>query len=636
MKKEISMFKKLRNTCIVSAVALATILPGQASATAISKDGIQIKNNVSITINGETISVNDPILNKSDFLLLPMRALYEAIGANVEWNKDTLTASATRNGKLVDLTIDSMNALVDGEEVAMDVAPFMYKDRTYMPLRFVSENFDGTVNWDPDTQSVDITLSDETPEQPQENPYILHINNHRIVMKDPIVMKQSRSYIPANYIYEYLDDSTGMWLPDNSFELQIAGMSFVFKDNSNQVLVNNEVVTLEEVPFVQKGKMYVPITFVVNALGGNLRYISEKREMYLYVYHYMYTSSFLEKSFGSTAYPEAVPSARLEGDRDLFISDNPETLTRKLVPKSNATLAQYDVNAIAATNKHRIFGWHYNTLGTDVKLGITVQNKSTTESIKVTESKGINQKTGNSWVGHDIGLTIADAVLNNKLQRSTSKGTVIEPGETKVIETYDLEYDYIIGFLHDLDIQAANGGKPEYTIRTVLTKDNSDLRTIQSEQVAVDEYAKHPRGAWPSATILAELPAYTVDSPEVGYNISNGRTDHLQTAENSFSQINGAVGNPGHFGMNYKVSIPVVNSSGTSKTIKMKLAGRGGLYSGAIKVNGKVYLVPSLRVGTEYVELPEYTIDGSSGTIELELMHAGGVNLPVAIYVGTK
>lgn len=254
MKKEISMFKKLRNTCIVSAVALATILPGQASATAISKDGIQIKNNVSITINGETISVYDPILNKSDFLLLPMRALYEAIGANVEWNKDTLTASATRNGKLVDLTIDSMNALVDGEEVAMDVAPFMYKDRTYMPLRFVSENFDGTVNWDPDTQSVDITLSDETPEQPQENPYILHINNHRIVMKDPIVMKQSRSYIPANYIYEYLDDSTGMWLPDNSFELQIAGMSFVFKDNSNQVLVNNEVVTLEEVPLFKKGR----------------------------------------------------------------------------------------------------------------------------------------------------------------------------------------------------------------------------------------------------------------------------------------------------------------------------------------------------------------------------------------------
>ena len=59
---------------------------------------------------------------------------------------------------------------------------------------------------------------------------------------------------------------------------------------------------------------------------------------------------------------------------------------------NNATLAQYDVKPTAATNKHRIFGWHYNTLGTDVNLGITVQNKSTTESIKVTDSKGISQK----------------------------------------------------------------------------------------------------------------------------------------------------------------------------------------------------------------------------------------------------
>jgi len=398
------MLKKLRTTCIVSAVALATILPGQASASATSNNGIQIKNNVSITINGETIQVNDPILNKSDFLLLPMRALYEAVGASVDWDKETLTASAIRNGKMVDLTIDSNKALVDGQEVAMDVAPFMYKDRTYMPLRFVSENFDGVVNWDEATQSVDITLSDETTAPPQEDPYILHINNKRIVMKDPIVSKDGRTYLPASYIYDYLDDSSGTWQPDGSFELLIGGMSFIFNDNSNQALVNNEAVTMIEKPFIQKGKMYIPAKFLVDALGGNLRYITEKKEMYIYVYRYMFTSPFLDKSYGTTSSPEAVPSARLEGDRDLFISDNPETLTRKLVPMNNATLAQYDVKPTAATNKHRVFGWHYNTLGTDVNLGITVQNKSTTESIKVTDSKGISQKTGNSWLGHTIDL----------------------------------------------------------------------------------------------------------------------------------------------------------------------------------------------------------------------------------------
>ncbi|KOS60769.1 copper amine oxidase N-terminal domain-containing protein [Lysinibacillus agricola] len=629
------MFSKFKASCMITAVALASILPGQASASAAS-DKIHVKNNVSININGETLKVNDPILNKSDYLFLPMRALYEAVGASVDWKKETLTASAIRNDKSVNLTINSKTALVDGQKVPMVVAPFMYKDRTYMPLRFVSENFGGNVNWNPTTQTVDISLSGETPGKPQGDPYILHINNQRIVMEDPIIVKQSRSYIPANYIYENLEDSSGMLLPDQSFELQIAGTSFLFKENSNQVLVNDEVVIMEEKPFMQNGKMYVPISFVVNALGGNLRYIEDKRELYLYVYQYMYTSSFLEKSYGSTSKPGIVPSARLEGDRDLLISDNPETLTRKLIPKSNATLAQYQVKATSATNKHRIFGWHYNTLGTDVQIGITVQNTSSTESIEVIDSKGTSQETGNSWVGHDIGLTIADATLNDKFKKSSSKGIVIAPGETKVIESYDLLNDYIIGFLHDLDIQAVNGGTPAYTIRTVLTKDNSNLTSILSDAVPIDASAKHPRGAWTSSTILADLPAYTVDSPEVGYNISNGSTDHLLTTENSLSQINGAIGNPGHFGMNYKVSLPLVNQTGKAKTIKLKLAGRGGIYSGAVKVNGKVYLVPTLRVGTEYVELPDYKMQGSSETLELEFMHAGGVNLPVAIYVETK
>lgn len=628
------MFNKLKALCMVAALVFAFVLSGQTSASAATDKGIQIRNNVTINIDGETIQINDPILDKADHLLLPMRALYEAIGASVEWNKETLTASANRNGKVINLTIDAMTALVDGQEVAMDVAPIMYKDRIYMPLRFVTENLDGNVNWDPSTQTVDILL-DGSSEKPQEDPYILHVNNKRIVMDDPIITRESRTYIPADYLSDYLDDSAGNWLPDKSFELQIAATSFVFKDGSNNVLINNESVTIEEKPFIQKGKMYVPITFVVNTLGGNLRYISEKREMYIYVYRYMYTSEFLEKSFGTTSYPQPVPSARYEGDRDLMVSDNPENLTHSLLPKSNSTLAQYQVKSTSATNKHRVFGWHLNKLGAAVKIGITIENTSSSESIKVSSSKGITQMTGNDWFGHDIGLTLADATLNGKLKKSDSTGIVIAPGETKVIETYELFSDYVIGFLQDIDIQAVNGGSTDYMIRTVLTKSSSDLTKIKTDAVAIDEYAMHPRGAWPSATIQADLPAYTVDTQEVGYNVSNGRTDHLQTAENSLSQINGAVGNPGHFGMNYKVIIPLINDSGKTKTIRVKLTGRGGLYSGAVKFNGKVYLVPSLRTSSEYVEF-EYKMKRPSDQLELELIHAGGANLPVAIYVETK
>lgn len=52
----------------------------------------------------------------------------------------------------------------------------------------------------------------------------------------------------------------------------------------------------------------------------------------------------------------------------------------------------------------------------------------------------------------------------------------------------------------------------------------------------------------------------------------------------------------GHFGMSYKVDIPIVNDSGKMKYILVKITGRGGVYSGAVKMNGRTYLIPTLKV----------------------------------------
>ena len=60
------------------------------------------------------------------------------------------------------------------------------------------------------------------------------------------------------------------------------------------------------------------------------------------------------------------------------------------------------------------------------------------------------------------------------------------------------------------------------------------------------------------------------------------------------------------------------------------------MYSGAIKINGQVHLIPTLKPGTEYIELPGYTIHESHETITLELMHSGGSNLPLAIYIESE
>ena len=392
---------------------------------------------------------------------------------------------------------------------------------------------------------------------------------------------------------------------------------------------------MSEIPFIQSGKMYVPVHFIVNALGGNLRNMPEKSEMYIYLTDLMFHGEFIEKSSGPTSLPVLVPNARLEGTRDLLISDNPETLTSNLISSSTATLAQYDIQSASSMKEHRVFGWHYNQLGKTSMIGITIQNTSANNSIEVTNSKGYAKTSGNSWINYDIGLPIADAVLSEKLKNSDSTGIVIPPGETKTIETFELYPGYTLGFIQDIDVRSVNGANSSYTIRTVLAQNKEDLTSIHSEQVSIDKFAAHPRGVWPQSSITADLPTYTTGSPEVGYNLSNGKTDHFLTEQNSLSKINGSVGNPGHFGLTYKVNIPILNPSGEEKVVKLKLAGRGGLYSGAIKMNGKVHLIPTLKPSTEYVELSEYRISGQSETISLEIMHAGGANMPAAIYVET-
>ena len=97
----------------------------------------------------------------------------------------------------------------------------------------------------------------------------------------------------------------------------------------------------------QTGNMYVPVKFIVNTVGegGNLRYLSEQKEMYIYLYQSMFTSKFLEKSVGSTNKPQNTPSAELTGNRTLLVSDNPETLTTGVIPNSTVTLSQQNVHS---------------------------------------------------------------------------------------------------------------------------------------------------------------------------------------------------------------------------------------------------------------------------------------------------
>ncbi|MBE7047218.1 MAG: hypothetical protein E7396_07360, partial [Ruminococcaceae bacterium] len=86
--------------------------------------------------------------------LVPMRGIFEALGAQVNWDDATKTATGTKGDKEVKLTISDTKAYVNGEEKTLDVPATIIEGRTMVPVRFISESLGEKVDWDGVTKTV--------------------------------------------------------------------------------------------------------------------------------------------------------------------------------------------------------------------------------------------------------------------------------------------------------------------------------------------------------------------------------------------------------------------------------------------------------------------------------------------------
>lgn len=80
--------------------------------------------------------------------LLPMRKIFETLGAKIEWKADTQTVITKGGAQTISITVGSQTAFVNGAEVYLEVAPVNHSGNTMVPLRFIAETFGYTVKWD--------------------------------------------------------------------------------------------------------------------------------------------------------------------------------------------------------------------------------------------------------------------------------------------------------------------------------------------------------------------------------------------------------------------------------------------------------------------------------------------------------
>ena len=113
---------------------------------------------IKITVNGRQIETDVAPVLQNDRTLVPIRVVSDELGAGVTWDEATKTVTVSKDGTILTLQIANKTMSVsNGSPVTLDVPPQTVFDRTLVPLRAVSDGLGAAVNWNGETNTVEIT-----------------------------------------------------------------------------------------------------------------------------------------------------------------------------------------------------------------------------------------------------------------------------------------------------------------------------------------------------------------------------------------------------------------------------------------------------------------------------------------------
>jgi len=150
LKGEINM-KKKTIICFVTSLILTTctIIPAMASDT------------IKVVVNNENVSFDVPPQVINGRTMVPMRTIFEKLGATVDWDGVTKTITGKKDNTIVKMTIGESKINVNGNEVILDVPANIVSGRTLVPARAIAESFCCKVEWNGDSKTVVVSSGNE-------------------------------------------------------------------------------------------------------------------------------------------------------------------------------------------------------------------------------------------------------------------------------------------------------------------------------------------------------------------------------------------------------------------------------------------------------------------------------------------
>lgn len=131
----------------------------EQNQTATGQSGAASQSDITVILNGQRLSFDQPPVIIGGSTLVPMRAIFEALGATVDWDAANQMVTAAKGDTTIKLIIGLGTAQVNGHETALSQAAQIIGGRTMVPLRFVAESLQAEVKWEGSTRTITINLS---------------------------------------------------------------------------------------------------------------------------------------------------------------------------------------------------------------------------------------------------------------------------------------------------------------------------------------------------------------------------------------------------------------------------------------------------------------------------------------------
>ncbi len=142
---------------------------------------VQAAGAIKVVIDSSQKTFTQPPVIQNGHTLVPMRGIFESLGAGVTWNSKTKSIIAAKGSIKIEITINKTNATVNGKSITLDQKAVIVNGSTMVPLRFVSEALGAAVRWDGTTKTIYITSPKTVQKKVLTTADIMKQNSNRVV-----------------------------------------------------------------------------------------------------------------------------------------------------------------------------------------------------------------------------------------------------------------------------------------------------------------------------------------------------------------------------------------------------------------------------------------------------------------------